>query len=152
MNQFMYNAYDVMNYIRHPLRKTAQTVRSYLRGHPAFLGFGSARFIEGLSDMYERSTRESQKPEFNIDTVDVDGQSVKAYQTTVLKKPFCNLIRFLSAGLHAHQKQRIDNAARRRADPDVCSISKYANHSIAQKFLHAVRAFQRFLRLLPAPV
>ncbi len=94
MNQFMYNAYDVMNYIRHPLRKTAQTVRSYLRGHPAFLGFGSARFIEGVSDMYERSTRESQKPEFNIDTVDVDGQSVKAYQTTVLKKPFCNLIRF----------------------------------------------------------
>jgi poly(3-hydroxybutyrate) depolymerase len=52
------------------------------------------RLAEGLSDMYERSTRRVHKPEFNIDQVTINGEEVNVYQTTVLKKPFCDLIRF----------------------------------------------------------
>jgi poly(3-hydroxybutyrate) depolymerase len=58
------------------------------------MNYGAFRFEEGLADMYERSTRNIQKPEFNIDYVDVKGEKVKVFQTTVLKKSFGDLVRF----------------------------------------------------------
>jgi poly(3-hydroxybutyrate) depolymerase len=52
------------------------------------------RFAEGLADMYERSTRYVRKPEFNIDSVSIEGETIPVYQTTILKKPFGDLVRF----------------------------------------------------------
>jgi poly(3-hydroxybutyrate) depolymerase len=65
-----------------------------MRSHPGALEFCLPRFVEGLADMYERSTRNSPKPEFNIEQVTADGKVVNLYQTTVLKKPFCDLLHF----------------------------------------------------------
>lgn len=90
----MYEMYDAMNYLLQPFRKMAQTTRSFFRNTPNLLDYGSGRFIEGLADTYERSTRYVKKPEFNIDEVEVDGEKVKVYQTAVLKKPFCHLQHF----------------------------------------------------------
>ncbi|MDR1334402.1 MAG: polyhydroxyalkanoate depolymerase [Holosporaceae bacterium] len=90
----MYGFYDSASYLMGPFRKFAQMLRSELQANPQALDSCLGRFAEGLSDMYERSTRYVKKPEFNIDQVTVDGEDVNVYQTTVLKKPFCNLVRF----------------------------------------------------------
>lgn len=90
----MYELYDSAAYFLQPMRKFAHTFRYFMRTCPNALNSGIGRLAEGLSDMYERSTRYIKKPEFNIDSVDVNGESVKVYQTTVMKKDFCNLIKF----------------------------------------------------------
>jgi poly(3-hydroxybutyrate) depolymerase len=90
----MYEFYDSAAYFLQPIRKFVHTFRSFMRTCPNALNSGIGRFAEGLSDMYERSTRYIKKPEFNIDSVDVNGEAVKVYQTTVLKKDFCDLIKF----------------------------------------------------------
>lgn len=90
----MYELYDSAAYFLQPMRKFAHTFRSFMRTCPNALNSGIGRLAEGLSDMYERSTRYIKKPEFNIDSVDVNGESVKVYQTTVMKKDFCDLIKF----------------------------------------------------------
>jgi poly(3-hydroxybutyrate) depolymerase len=77
-----------------PTRKFAQLLRLHLKFDMQMMNLGVGRFTEGLADMYERSTRHVQKPEFNIDQVTVDGEVVAVYQTTVLKKPFCHLVHF----------------------------------------------------------
>lgn len=90
----MYTLYDAAYYLRVPSRIFAQSVRTALRANPEILKFGATRFVEGLADMYERSTRYVKKPEFNIDSVKVGEEDVRVYQTTVLKKPFGNLVHF----------------------------------------------------------
>ena len=90
----MYTAYDNMSYLLEPSRKLAQIFRSSLRNHPTAMDYCAVRFAEGLADMFLRTTKYVQKPEFNIDYVDIDGAQVQVYQTTVMKKDFCNLIRF----------------------------------------------------------
>jgi poly(3-hydroxybutyrate) depolymerase len=90
----MYAFYDSASYLMKPARKFAQILRSGLGGNEKAMDSCVGRFAEGFADMYERSTRYVQKPEFNIDQVTVDGEDVNVYQTTVLKKPFCDLVRF----------------------------------------------------------
>ncbi|MDR3179320.1 MAG: polyhydroxyalkanoate depolymerase [Holosporaceae bacterium] len=90
----MYEFFDGMSYLQMPMRKFAHSVRSSLQANPRTASSGVLRFAEGLADIYERSTRYVKKPEFNIDFVDVDGQKVKLYQTTVMKKPFGDLVHF----------------------------------------------------------
>jgi poly(3-hydroxybutyrate) depolymerase len=90
----MYAFYDSASYLMKPFRKFSQSLRFGLESNPHTDDSCLIRLIEGLSDMYERSTRYVKKPEFNIDQVTVDGEDVNVYQTTVLKKPFCNLVRF----------------------------------------------------------
>jgi poly(3-hydroxybutyrate) depolymerase len=97
----MYEFYDFMSYSSGPLRKFACMIRSFLRKDSLAMNYGACRLVDGMADMYERSTRYGVKPKFNIDSVNVDGNDVKVYQTTVLKKDFGNLIRFTKE----HQKK-----------------------------------------------
>ncbi|MDR2067954.1 MAG: polyhydroxyalkanoate depolymerase [Holosporaceae bacterium] len=90
----MYSFYESASYLMVPARKFMQSMRTALRSNPEALEFGAPRLLEGLADMYERSTRAITKPEFNIDSVLVNGEDVAVYQTTVMKRPFCNLVRF----------------------------------------------------------
>lgn len=90
----MYKFYDFVSYLTNPLRKLAQILRLNLGSSDKAMDLSIGRFTEGLSDMYERSTRQVKKPEFNIDQVMVDRENVNVYQSTVLKKPFCDLVHF----------------------------------------------------------
>ncbi|MDR0677654.1 MAG: polyhydroxyalkanoate depolymerase [Holosporaceae bacterium] len=90
----MYALYDASSYFLRPSRKFAQILKSYLRSNPNAMNSCFGRVTEGFADMYERTTRYVQKPEFNIDEVKVNGEEIKVYQTTVMKKPFGNLVRF----------------------------------------------------------
>lgn len=93
----MYEWYDFMAYAQSPMRKYANLFRSILGNVPGTKNYGLFRYADGLADMYLRTSRYVKKPEFDIESVDVDGQKIPLYQTTVLKKPFCNLVRFTKA-------------------------------------------------------
>jgi poly(3-hydroxybutyrate) depolymerase len=90
----MYEFYDAASYFIRPQRKFWETIRFCLESDPKAMDSVIGRFLEGWVDMCERSTRYVKKPEFNVDSINVDGEDVKVYQTTVLKKPFCHLVRF----------------------------------------------------------
>ena len=87
----MYTMYDTASYVLEPSRRFAQMLRSSLRKNPFAMGWGAGRFAEGLADMFLRTSRYVKKPEFNIDSVKVGEKEFPVYQTTVLKKDFCNL-------------------------------------------------------------
>ncbi len=93
----MYTLYDNTSYLLEPSRQFARILRSSLRNSPMAMDFAAGRFTEGIADMFLRSTKYVTKPEFNIDTVKVNGEDVPVYQTTILKKDFCNLIKFKKA-------------------------------------------------------
>ena len=94
----MYELYDTAAYLLKPSRKMAQMVRTTMRNTPGAMDFGAGRLIEGMADMYERSTRYLvTPPEFGIDSVMVDDEPVQVLQTTVMKKPFARLVHFQKA-------------------------------------------------------
>ncbi len=90
----MYEFYDAMAYAQQPIRKFASGLRNLLANTPHAFDFAGNRLMDGMADMYLRTTRYGHKPDFNITHVDVDGKKVRLYQTTVLEKPFGNLVRF----------------------------------------------------------
>lgn len=90
----MYALHDFVSYLAEPVRRLAEILRFTLGSNSRMMNLGAARFAEGLADMYERSTRHVRKPQFNIDQITIDGENVNIYQTTVLKKSFCDLVHF----------------------------------------------------------
>ncbi|MDR3155754.1 MAG: polyhydroxyalkanoate depolymerase [Holosporaceae bacterium] len=110
----MYRTYDYMSYISHPLRKLSHAVRSFLQKKPHALDFSSGKLLDGFAEMYERQTRYGVKPEFNINSIEISVKKSKSknnknqsaigsdeekvivnvYQTTVLRKDFCDLVHF----------------------------------------------------------
>ena len=51
------------------------------------------RVSAGL-DLMHRLSKEYEKPEFNISSVDIDGVEVAVQQQLMMEKPFCRLLRF----------------------------------------------------------
>lgn len=103
MDAGMFEIYDQLHWLNEPLRKYAETLRTYCGG----LGFdaGISRYIEGLADMYERSTRYVKKPEFNIDSIVIDNHEYSIVESVERKLPFCNLRHFTKRNfLHKQPK------------------------------------------------
>lgn len=118
MNNYnkLYEMYDTAAYMLQPIRKVAQAFRSTMRANPLFMEYGIGRFLEGVADTYERSTRYLiTPPEFNINSVMKDGKEVQVFQTTVLKKPFARLV-------HFHKANQDPN------EPKVLIISPISGH------------------------
>lgn len=96
--------YDMASYLLEPSRRIAHLIRSSLRKNPIAMDLGVGRFAEGLADMFLRSTKYVKKPEFNIDSVKVGEKIIPVHQTTVLKKDFCNLVKFKKVGVGKEPK------------------------------------------------
>lgn len=107
--------YDTASYLLEPSRRFAQMFRSSLRKKPFAMELGAGRFAEGIADMFLRTSRYVKKPEFNIDSVKVEEKDFPVYQTTVLKKDFCNLLRFKKVGVE-------------KKEPKVLIISPVSGH------------------------
>ncbi len=103
----MYTMYDTASYLLEPSRRLAQIFRSSLRKNPFAMDLGAGRFAEGLADMFLRTSRYVKKPEFNIDSVKVGEKEFPVYQTTVLKKDFCNLLRFKKADTEGKKEPKV---------------------------------------------
>jgi poly(3-hydroxybutyrate) depolymerase len=79
------------------------------------------RVSAGL-DLMHRLSKEYEKPEFNIVSVNIDGVDVAVQQQLILEKPFCRLLRF---------KRFTDDAAtlnRMKDQPTVLVFSPLSGH------------------------
>lgn len=101
MTKDMFELYDAMHWLGAPCRKYAESLRSYLANIDLDSGF--ARFIEGLADIYERSTRYVKKPNFNIDSITVDNATYTITESIEKKLPFCNLVHFTKQNFSSKQ-------------------------------------------------
>lgn len=101
MHVEMFDMYDGFHWLNEPLRKFAENVRSSLRC--AQFDAGITRYVEGLADMYERSTRYVKKPEFNINSVVIDNHEYSIAEAVEKKLPFCNLRHFIKQDFKSKQ-------------------------------------------------
>lgn len=103
MNYAMFEMYDGLSWLLAPSRKFSKILQRTMNMNPAIGEIGFNRFLEGLADMYERSTRYVKKPEFNITSVDVNGSSCEILEVVEKKLPFCRLLHFVKKGFNTYQ-------------------------------------------------
>jgi poly(3-hydroxybutyrate) depolymerase len=91
----LYHLYDFQQAALAPLRFTAETLQQVF-SHPlspmSYTRLG--RVVAAGAEMVERSTRRYRKPEFGLKQTRIGDEDVAVRETTVLRKPFCDLIRF----------------------------------------------------------
>ena len=91
----LYYMYELNHAAIAPLR-TATNFGRYFWKNPAnpLADTQLARSITAPLDMFERLTRRYGKPEFGIETTNVEGVEVPVVTKQILQKPFCNLLHF----------------------------------------------------------
>ncbi len=89
---------------------------SWLAGMPE-----APRMAAGCELMY-RIGKDYEKPEFNLHTVQIDGQSYPVVEREVLRTPFCRLIRF------KRYSDVADNIAGLKDDPPVLVVAPLSGH------------------------
>ena len=91
----LYHLYDFQHAALAPLRLTAETLQQVF-SHPlmplSYTRLG--RVVAAGAEIVERSTRRYRKPEFGLATTRIGNADVAVRETTVLRQPFCDLIRF----------------------------------------------------------
>ncbi len=91
----LYHLYDFQQAALAPLRLTAEALQQVF-SHPlspmSYTDLG--RVVAAGAEMVERSTRRYRKPEFGLAQTRIGDADVAVRETTVLSKPFCDLIRF----------------------------------------------------------
>ncbi len=91
----LYQWYELGHAAVRPARAAADTYHTLLT-HPfnplthSQLGQHAAAACE----VFERTTRRYEKPEFGISEIEIDGQRVAVTENVVWQKPFCRLIHF----------------------------------------------------------
>lgn len=85
--------------------------------NPTASWYGS-RATAAAFDMFIDATRRYGKPDWGIDSVDVDGKPCKIKPEAVLALPFCNLVHF----------KRLSKAAAGRTDPKVLIVAPMSGH------------------------
>ena len=98
-----------------PARLAAEMARTVYR-HPlnplAYTHVG--RTLAANAEMFERITRRFGKPEFALQSTQIDGHKVEVKEDVVLEKPFCNLLHF--------------NRKIKRNDPKVLIVAPMSGH------------------------
>ncbi len=90
-----YHWYEMSHAAFAPLRAVADATKLYYDNplnplsHSAF-----GKNISAGCELFERSTRRYGKPEFGLETTEIDGIEVPVIEKTVWARPFCNLVRF----------------------------------------------------------
>jgi len=91
----LYHLYDFQHAALAPLRLSAETLQQVF-SHPLlpFAYTRMGRAVAAGAELVERSTRRYRKPEFGLDRVRIGNADVAVTETTVLRKPFGDLIHF----------------------------------------------------------
>lgn len=103
MNYGMFEMYDNMAWMTEPSRKLASILKRSISSNATLQDFGLGRFVEGLADMYERSTRYVKKPNFNLDFIKINDENYKITEVVEKKLPFCNLLHFVKKDFKKYQ-------------------------------------------------
>ena len=90
-----YDFFEWNRSLLQPLRALADTTQLLFRNPLNPLAHTWAgRTMAATAEMFERTTRHYQKPEFGLSTTKVNGESVTVTERVVWEKPFCKLIHF----------------------------------------------------------
>ena len=91
----LYQLYETQRALLSPFAEFA-SASSKLYSHPLspFAHTPMADRVSAGLDLMHRLSKEYEKPEFNITSVDVDGIDVAVQQQVAIEKPFCRLLRF----------------------------------------------------------
>ncbi len=115
----LYHLFELNQAAWTPARAAADAYRLLFRNplNPAShtaLGRGAAAALE----LFERSTRRYQRPDWGMATTKVDGKEVAVREHRLIAKPFCNLLHF----------ERQIPEGRGRLDPKVLLVAPMAGH------------------------
>ncbi|HWM83613.1 MAG TPA: polyhydroxyalkanoate depolymerase [Pseudolabrys sp.] len=91
----MYWLYELGHAALNPSRMAADATRLLFRNpvnplsHTVY-----GKTVAAMAEMFERTTRRYQKPEWNIDTTVIDGDAVPVAIVPVWTRPFCTMLHF----------------------------------------------------------
>ncbi|WP_424191566.1 polyhydroxyalkanoate depolymerase [Ampullimonas aquatilis] len=91
----LYQLHEYQRAVMNPVTEWAHSMSRLFANTSSPLSFtpGANRIVAGLELMY-RLGKDYEKPEWGIRSVQAKGHEVPIFEQTVLRKPFCNLIRF----------------------------------------------------------
>ena len=91
----LYSVYEAQHQWLQPMRLAVDAYRSVLvNPFNPFARSSLSRTVAAGSDLFLRVTQRYAKPEWNIDTVEIDGKAIPVSVDTEIEKPFCRLLRF----------------------------------------------------------
>ena len=94
----LYYLYELNHAAMSPARAAADATRLYFRNplNPA-AHTTAGKSVAAICELFERATRRYGKPEFGIDSVNVNGARVAVREEYVWERPFCRLKHFVKA-------------------------------------------------------
>ncbi|MEZ5854944.1 MAG: polyhydroxyalkanoate depolymerase [Hyphomicrobiaceae bacterium] len=115
----LYHWYELGHAAVRPARVAADSCRMMLTNpFNPLTHTPMGRHAAAALEVFERTTRRYDKPEFGIDRTTVDGQTVGVHEEVVWRHPFCRLIHF----------RRDITSARREADPRLLLVAPMSGH------------------------
>ncbi len=113
-----YHLYELNHAALQPARAFADATRFFYQ-HPLNPMSGNAfgRSVAAVAELFERTTRQYGKPEFNLPETTVDFRKVAVTENRIWSKPFCDLIHF-----------ERDLPKSRRSDPKILIVAPMSGH------------------------
>jgi len=120
---FLYHLLDLQSLALAPWNMGARNVAALL-GNPLLpvASTEAGKALAAHAELFERSTRRFEKPDFNISKTKFRGEPIDVTEETILETPFCKLVHFRRA---AH---RPDVAQRAADDPSVLIVTPMSGH------------------------
>lgn len=114
-----YHAYEAAHAVLAPWRAQTSMLRQVLQypGNP-FARSPAARFAAASCELFEGLTRRYGKPEWGIDSTEIDGTTVPVNIEASLRRTWCDLLHFKRQG----------EAASRRHEPKVLIVAPMSGH------------------------
>ncbi len=101
----LYHTYEMTHAALAPMRQMARFGREALNSpsNPLANTYGARVGAAGL-DMFIKATKRYDKPEFGLDSTEINGTGVPVVEEVALALPFCNLLHFCKPGAAPAQK------------------------------------------------
>lgn len=115
----LYHAYEMSHAAITPMRTAARMSNEIIRFpfNPLSQTYGS-RALSAAFEMFIDATRRYAKPEFGIESIEIDGVETPVVEEIVWSRAFCNLLHF----------SRNTPGARKRKDPTVLIVAPMSGH------------------------
>ena len=111
----LYAAYELQRQLSRPVRLWANALEQvYSSPYNPLTDTWVGKSVAASAEIMARLTQNYVKPAFGLPTTEVDGQTVSVNEEILLRKPFCNLLRFRRDTL--------------RRDPKVLVVAPMSGH------------------------
>jgi poly(3-hydroxybutyrate) depolymerase len=119
----LYSVHEAAYYATGPLRAAARVTRDFWGStlNPASAS-KLGRTLFAAADLFSNVTRRYGKPEWGIDTVQINGTAVRVRITTVWSSPWCKLLHFTRDGSDMRK------AGRKTQEPPVLIVAPLSGH------------------------